>query len=161
MKRKRTLLNRGDNSMDNESNQSSGLTQEIDCMDIGSSTPKKRMKTSPMKGLLKIKSLSDDEMPVNGLLSSVMYSTPVSSQKVRREGQLGKLKSTRFVLPSYAEQHKKSSEHLRYIKLAVIILKWNLLFSVVLIFLFCYFRMIQQCLQLTHIQELMKLLQKC
>ncbi|CAO1360054.1 unnamed protein product [Diamesa serratosioi] len=118
MKRKRTLLNRGDHSMDNESNQSSGLTQEIDCMDIGSSTPKKRMKTSPIKGLLKIKSLSDDELPVNGLLSNVMYSTPVSSQKVRREGQLGKLKSTRFVLPSSVEQHKKSSEHLRYIKLA-------------------------------------------
>lgn len=120
MKRKRTLLNRGDNSLDNnESNHSSGLTQEIDCMDIGSSTPKKRMKTSPIKGVLKIKSLSDDELPVNGLLSNVMYSTPVSSQKIRREGQLGKLKSTRFVLPSSVEQQKKSSDHLRYIKLAV------------------------------------------
>lgn len=46
-----------------------------------------------------------------------MYSTPVSSQKSRREGgQLGKLKSTRFILPSSVEKLKKPN--LRLLKLA-------------------------------------------
>lgn len=34
---------------------STGLTQEIDTMDIGSSTPKKRRAKSPLKGVLKVK----------------------------------------------------------------------------------------------------------
>lgn len=58
-------------------------------------------------------------MPINDHLSHVMYSTPVSSQKPRREGgQLGKLKATRFVLPSSMEKPKKSNiDVLRCIKL--------------------------------------------
>lgn len=34
---------------------SSGLTQEIDTLDLGSSTPKKRRAKSPLKGVLKVK----------------------------------------------------------------------------------------------------------
>lgn len=87
---------------------STGLTQEIDVMDIGSSTPKKRKATSPIKGVLKVRSLSDDEMPVNANLGNVMFSTPVSSQKIRREvGPLEKLKSTRFALPSSVDKPHK------------------------------------------------------
>lgn len=83
---------------------STGLTQEIDLMDIGSSTPKKRKAKSPLKGVLKVRSLSDDEMPTNEHLNlgTVMFSTPVSSQKAPRGGLL-KLKSTRFALPSSAD----------------------------------------------------------
>lgn len=56
MKRKRNFITRGDSLLENEGNQSSGLTQEIDCMDIGSSTPKKRKSNnSPLKGVLKVK----------------------------------------------------------------------------------------------------------
>lgn len=73
-------------------------------MDIGSSTPKKRKAKSPLKGVLKVRSLSDDEMPTNEHLNiaNVMFSTPVSSQKAPR-GALLKLKSTRFALPSSAD----------------------------------------------------------
>lgn len=73
-------------------------------MDIGSSTPKKRKAKSPLKGVLKVRSLSDDEMPTNEHLNlgAVMFSTPVSSQKAPRGGLL-KLKSTRFALPSSAD----------------------------------------------------------
>lgn len=83
---------------------STGLTQEIDIMDIGSSTPKKRKAKTPLKGVLKVRSLSDDEMPTNGHLNvgTVMFSTPVSSQKAPRGGLL-KMKSTRFALPSSAD----------------------------------------------------------
>lgn len=35
--------------------QSTGLTQEIDIMDIGSSTPKRKKSKSPLKGVLKIR----------------------------------------------------------------------------------------------------------
>lgn len=34
---------------------STGLTQEIDTMDLGSSTPKKRRAKSPLKSVLKVK----------------------------------------------------------------------------------------------------------
>lgn len=34
---------------------STGLTQEIDIMDIGSSTPKRKKSKSPLKGVLKIR----------------------------------------------------------------------------------------------------------
>lgn len=110
IKRKRHLVSRVDSltSDPDGSTASTGLTQEIDVMDIGSSTPKKRKATSPIKGVLKVRSLSDDEMAVNENLGNVMFSTPVSSQKIRREGgQLGKLKSTRFALPSSIEQQRK------------------------------------------------------
>lgn len=35
--------------------ESTGLTQEIDIMDIGSSTPKRKKSKSPIKGVLKIR----------------------------------------------------------------------------------------------------------
>lgn len=45
---------------DDACNRSTGLTQEIDIMDIGSSTPKRKCPTdaktkSPLKGVLKIR----------------------------------------------------------------------------------------------------------
>jgi serine/threonine-protein kinase greatwall len=118
IKRKHNLVNRTDyhSDMQNASSGSTGLTQEIDVMDIGSSTPKKRKqqhtvtskKSPPLKGVLKVRSLSDDEMPINDHLGNVLFSTPVSSQKNR--GPLSKLKSTRFALPSSGLQKKNELE---------------------------------------------------
>lgn len=87
----------------------SGLTQEIDILDIGSSTPKRKKSKSPLKGVLKITSLSDDEAPVNEHLNgaNVIFSTPVSSLKAPRN-QLLKLKSTRFQLPSCETKPQKN-----------------------------------------------------
>lgn len=72
--------------------------------------------------------MSDDEAPINGHLDNLLFSTPVSSQKTQRRdgGQLGKLKNTRFVLPSSIDQPKpkySSSESilLRYNNLRVTI----------------------------------------
>ncbi|XP_053682408.1 serine/threonine-protein kinase greatwall [Sabethes cyaneus] len=116
IKRKRHLVSRVDSltSDPDGSTTSTGLTQEIDVMDIGSSTPKKRKATSPIKGVLKVRSLSDDEMPVNVNLGNVMFSTPVSSQKIRREaGPLEKLKSTRFALPSSVDKSHKAQAFLK------------------------------------------------
>lgn len=54
-------------------------------------------------------------MPVNEQINNVMFSTPVSSQKMQRRdgGQLSKLKSTRFALPSSIDQNhsKRMSAH--------------------------------------------------
>ncbi|XP_062565375.1 serine/threonine-protein kinase greatwall-like isoform X1 [Armigeres subalbatus] len=116
IKRKRHLVSRVDSLVSDPdgSTASTGLTQEIDVMDIGSSTPKKRKATSPIKGVLKVRSLSDDEMPLNENLGTVMFSTPVSSQKVRREGgPLAKLKNTRFALPTSVEQLRKTEAFLK------------------------------------------------
>lgn len=41
--------------MDDIGSGSTGLTQEIDIMDIGSSTPKRKKSKSPLKGVLKIR----------------------------------------------------------------------------------------------------------
>lgn len=43
------------NGPDDACSQSTGLTQEIDIMDIGSSTPKRKKSKSPLKGVLKIR----------------------------------------------------------------------------------------------------------
>ncbi|ETN59190.1 serine/threonine kinase [Anopheles darlingi] len=119
IKRRRNPMNRVDSlasDVDASPVPSTGLTQEIDvldiCSDVHRSTPKKRKATSPIKGVLKVRSLSDDEMQTGDNMitidMNVMFSTPVSSQKIRREGgQLGKLKSTRFQLPSSIEQSRK------------------------------------------------------
>ncbi|XP_017041078.1 serine/threonine-protein kinase greatwall isoform X2 [Drosophila ficusphila] len=124
MKRKINLVNRSDNMSSMEADGSSsgngsantGLTQEIEILNIGSSTPKKRKaRSSPIRGVLKVRSLSDDEMPINHLLgpeanvANVVFSTPVSSQKLPRRdgGLLGKLKATRFALPLSIENKKK------------------------------------------------------
>lgn len=133
MKRKINLINRSENnsSLDIDGcygSASTGLTQEIDIMDIGSSTPKKRKaKSSPIRGVLKVRSLSDDEMPqmINDNVANVVFSTPVSSQKLPRRdgGLLGKLKATRFALPlsietKRLEQTAEKSSGVQYIKMA-------------------------------------------
>ncbi|XP_064550517.1 serine/threonine-protein kinase greatwall isoform X1 [Drosophila montana] len=122
MKRKINLVNRSDNmssmEVDASSNASTstGLTQEIEILNIGSSTPKKRKaRSSPIRGVLKVRSLSDDDLPMQHLLGSeasvanVVFSTPVSSQKLPRRdgGLLGKLKATRFALPLSIENKKR------------------------------------------------------
>ncbi|XP_017847518.1 serine/threonine-protein kinase greatwall isoform X2 [Drosophila busckii] len=120
MKRKINLVNRSDNmsgiETDSGSNASThtGLTQEIEILNIGSSTPKKRKaRSSPIRGVLKVRSLSDDELPMQPLLgatsiANVVFSTPVSSQKPPRRdgGLLGKLKATRFALPVTMDSKK-------------------------------------------------------
>ncbi|XP_059611803.1 serine/threonine-protein kinase greatwall [Phlebotomus argentipes] len=95
----------------NEGQSSTGLTQEIDTIDLGSSTPKKKKEKSPAKSVLNPISLSDDELPINANLGNVLVSTPVSSQKMPRRdgGLLHKIKSTRFMLPASGEMHKKST----------------------------------------------------
>lgn len=97
------------NRLEDGATGTSGLTQEIDILDIGSSTPKRKKSKSPLKGVLKVSSLSDDEAPVNEHLNraNVMFSTPVSSLKAPRN-QLLKLKSTRFQLPSSEEKPRKN-----------------------------------------------------
>lgn len=124
MKRRGTLNSDSINISETENTGSTGLTQEINILDLGSSTPKKRKAKSPLKGVLKLRNLSDDEKdgmntPVltNNHLSHVMYSTPVSSQKSSRTGMIGKYKNTRFNLPNSVETRKKStteSLNLRY-----------------------------------------------
>lgn len=94
------------------SSESTGLTQEIDIMDIGSSTPKRKKSKSPLKGVLKVRSLSDDEAPpiehTNPSGAHVMFSTPVSSLKASRSAVV-KPKSTRFQLPSSEEKNRNKS----------------------------------------------------
>ncbi|XP_054730658.1 serine/threonine-protein kinase greatwall isoform X2 [Anastrepha obliqua] len=131
MKRKLNLLNRSENSPSLEGDGSNsvsncgstGLTQEIDILDIGSSTPKKRKAIS---GVLKVRSLSDDEMPqtLSEHVTNVVFSTPVSSQKLphRDGGLLGKLKSTRFALPvsmemKKSEQATEKASNVQYLKM--------------------------------------------
>ncbi|XP_022212682.2 serine/threonine-protein kinase greatwall isoform X2 [Drosophila obscura] len=126
MKRKINLVNRSNNmsSMDADGSSSgngstnTGLTQEIEILNIGSSTPKKRKaRSSPIRGVLKVRSLSDDEMPMQHLLgpetsvANVVFSTPVSSQKLPRRdgGLLGKMKATRFALPLSIENKKREN----------------------------------------------------
>lgn len=65
MKRKINLVNRSDNmssleadgSSSGNGSQNTGLTQEIEILNIGSSTPKKRKaRSSPIRGVLKVRS---------------------------------------------------------------------------------------------------------
>lgn len=115
LKRKINMVNRPENSNslegDTNGSMSTGLTQEIEILDIGSSTPKKRKVKSPLRSVLKVRSLSDDEMPhiITENVTSVVNSTPVSSQKMPRcdGGLLGKLKTTRFALPLSNETRKR------------------------------------------------------
>lgn len=92
-------------------------------MDIGSSTPKKRKSRTPLKSVLKVKTTtSDEETPVvNAHLNvgTVMFSTPVSSQKVPRGGLL-KLKTTRFDLPQSGQSLEKNRDILpMYLKMVI------------------------------------------
>ncbi|XP_055323463.1 serine/threonine-protein kinase greatwall isoform X2 [Sitodiplosis mosellana] len=101
------------NVPDDACSQSTGLTQEIDIMDIGSSTPKRKKSKSPLKGVLKIRSLSDDEGPANDHPNGaqVMFSTPVSSLKTPRNSVL-KLKRTTFQLPTSEEKIRNKNNSL-------------------------------------------------
>lgn len=91
---------------------STGLTQEIDIMDIGSSTPKRKKSKSPLKGVLKIRSPSDrDDTPTSEPnTAQVLFSTPVSSLKAPRS-TMSKLKTTRFQLPPSTEKMSHKSHH--------------------------------------------------
>uniref|UniRef100_A0A1A9W4F5 Serine/threonine-protein kinase greatwall n=1 Tax=Glossina brevipalpis TaxID=37001 RepID=A0A1A9W4F5_9MUSC len=114
----RGLKRKINNSLEGEINNSmsTGLTQEIEILDIGSSTPKKRKMKSPLQSVLKVRSFSDDEMShiIAENVSSVVNSTPVSSQKISRcdGGLMGKLKSTRFALPSSNETSTRKRQPL-------------------------------------------------
>jgi serine/threonine-protein kinase greatwall len=115
MTRKRTLTNRADFSIDGETNQHTGLTQEIEVMmDIGSSTPKKHKSKdmSPGLQLLKMKS-PDDEIRISAINPNVIVSTPVSTQKVTR----GKKKNNmlRFAVPHSSVENQKKL--LQYVKM--------------------------------------------
>uniref|UniRef100_A0A1I8PKL6 Serine/threonine-protein kinase greatwall n=1 Tax=Stomoxys calcitrans TaxID=35570 RepID=A0A1I8PKL6_STOCA len=132
LKRKINLINRSENnsSLDIDGcigSASTGLTQEIDILDIGSSTPKKRKAKSPIRGVLKVRSLSDEDMPqhIHDNVANVVFSTPVSSQKLPRRdgGLLGKLKATRFALPLSIETKKmeqltEKTSGVQYLKMA-------------------------------------------
>lgn len=132
MKRKINLVNRSEDisssDTDASGTASTGLTQEINALDIGSSTPKKR---KAIRGVLKVRSLSDDEMPQiindNNIIANVVFSTPVSSQKLPRRdsiGLLGKHKATRFALPlsldtkKQREQVVEKTSGVQYLKMA-------------------------------------------
>lgn len=121
MKRKRTLTGRADYSSDTENiNHHTGLTQEIDCMDIGSSTPKKhKSKTeSPAINPLVVKatktSPADEMIRISAISSHVIVSTPVSSQKVTRNKKKNML---RFALPHSSIEQQKKTEILEYVKM--------------------------------------------
>lgn len=135
IKRKINIVNRSDAEgsagldVDGSASGTTGLTQEIDILDIGSSTPKKRKaRGSTIRGVLKLRSLSDDEMSsivCNENVANVVFSTPVSSQKLPRRdgGLLGKLKATRFALPLSVENKKREqaaekNSAVQYLKMA-------------------------------------------
>ncbi|KAL7051464.1 hypothetical protein ACKWTF_004475 [Chironomus riparius] len=118
MKRKRTLTGRTDYSSDTEPiNPHTGLTQEIDCMDIGSSTPKKhKSKNESMNNQInKVKSSPDEEIRISAISSNVIVSTPVSSQKVMRTKKKNML---RFALPHSSIEQQRKTEILEYVKMS-------------------------------------------
>ncbi|XP_031626005.1 serine/threonine-protein kinase greatwall [Contarinia nasturtii] len=108
-KRSRNMLSVPDDGCSH----STGLTQEIDIMDIGSSTPKRKKSKSPLKGVLKIRPLSDDEPPPvseHPNSAHVIFSTPVSSLKTQKpRNSVLRLKSTRFQLPASAEKSQNKN----------------------------------------------------
>jgi serine/threonine-protein kinase greatwall len=123
VKRKRTLTARGDYSADGDFHQHTGLTQEIDCIDIGSSTPKKHKSKVVESSLImqvKIKSSPDDEIRLSAIPSNVIVSTPVSSQKINRNKKKNML---RFALPDSSfdqqqQQHHKKVQSMECVKMA-------------------------------------------
>lgn len=119
VKRKRTLTGRGESTTEGDSiNHHTGLTQEIICMDIGSSTPKKHKTNndSPsINALNKIKSSPDDMIRIGGLNSNVIVSTPVSSQKIMRNKKKNNI--LRFALPHSSFERQKKLEMLEYVKM--------------------------------------------
>lgn len=121
MKRKRTLTGHTDYSSDAEVviNTHTGLTQEIDCIDLGSSTPKKHKSKTESLAINpitnKIKSSPDEEIRISGINSNVIVSTPVSSQKILRTKKKNMI---RFALPHSSIEQQKKTEMLEYVKMA-------------------------------------------
>ncbi|KAL0278932.1 UNVERIFIED_CONTAM: hypothetical protein PYX00_000609 [Menopon gallinae] len=117
LKRKRSLMEvvggispeKGDNAKqkrfeidETDQVQHSGLTQEINLLDISSpkfknQEPAAQEMVSPLKGVLKNRSQS-----VEDLRQGVLFSTPVSTGRAEKEAQ--KIKSTRFHLPGSEEK---------------------------------------------------------
>ncbi|XP_077296221.1 serine/threonine-protein kinase greatwall [Arctopsyche grandis] len=95
----------------------SGLTQELLVMDVSDCTPKRKAihispiavkKNSPLKGVLKKRWMSQDEMHTN---TEVIFSTPVSSTKRSPEDALTKnMKSTRFHIPYFSDKNLTSGK---------------------------------------------------
>lgn len=119
MKRKRTLTGRTDYLSDTEPiNPHTGLTQEIDCIDIGSSTPKKyksKINSSINDQTNKVKSSPDEEIRISAISSNVIVSTPVSSQKIMRTKKKNML---RFALPHSSIEQQRKTEILEYVKMS-------------------------------------------
>jgi serine/threonine-protein kinase greatwall len=119
MKRKRTLTGRDEYLNINGVNQHTGLTQEIDCIDIGSSTPKKHKRkneSSPFVPLNKLKTSPNHEIQLSAINSNVIVSTPVSSQKLARNKKKNNI--LRFALPHSSFEQQKKLEVIEYVKMS-------------------------------------------
>lgn len=115
VKRKRTLAARADYSTDSDCIQHTGLTQEIDVIDIGSSTPKKyKSKTDDMVN--KEKCSPNDEIRISAINSNVIVSTPVSSQKMTRNKKKNNV--LRFALPHSSLERQRKVDALEYVKMS-------------------------------------------
>lgn len=115
VKRKRTLTARADYSNDSDGIQHTGLTQEINVIDIGSSTPKKhKSKNEDMCNQEKVS--PGDECRMSSLNSNVIVSTPVSSQKMTRNKKKNNV--LRFALPHSSLERQRKLEALEYVKMA-------------------------------------------
>lgn len=130
---------------------STGLTQEIDIMDIGSSTPKRKKSKSPLKGVLKIRyiicffpawlkspvimylwpidinayafcrELSDDEAPTTEHLNNANVMFSTPVSRNLPRNGIQKLKSTRFELPSSEEKSHANESAQHYVQVSSIL----------------------------------------
>lgn len=130
---------------------STGLTQEIDIMDIGSSTPKRKKSKSPLKGVLKIRyihvfpawlkspiilylwpininafvfcrELSDDEAPANDHLNNANVMFSTPVSRNLPRNAIQKLKSTRFELPSSEDKSHANESPQHFVQVSSILL---------------------------------------
>lgn len=114
IKRKRTLTARADFSNDSDGIQHTGLTQEINVIDIGSSTPKKhKSKNDDMCN--QERTSPNDDCGMSSLNSNVIVSTPVSSQKMTRNKKKNNV--LRFALPHSSLERQRKVEALEYVKM--------------------------------------------
>ncbi|KAG5679070.1 hypothetical protein PVAND_008667 [Polypedilum vanderplanki] len=115
VKRKRTLTTRADYSNEDIS-QHTGLTQEIDCVDIGSSTPKKhKSKFHDGSLVIPVRVKTSPEIRLSAVPSNVIVSTPVSSQKITRNKKKNML---RFALPDTSLDQSKKAQTMDYVKIS-------------------------------------------
>lgn len=119
IKRKRTLTGNAtaEGSVEIETMHHTGLTQEIDCIDIGSSTPKKHKSKTESPSVVqinKMKSSPEEGMRLRAIHSNVIVSTPVSSQKVTRNKKKNML---RFALPHSSFEQRKKMDVIEYVKM--------------------------------------------